>query len=250
MEQLYDMHCHILPGVDDGAPDEYTMMKMVRIAYNEGIRTILMTPHYHPYRGSADAETVMQVFGKSYSLIKHYYPDMEVYEGCEIYFQRDIISKLKNGELLTLAGSKYALIEFSTDVECSYVRDALSEVLFAGFIPVIAHIERYPYVQKNPNIALDWIEAGAYLQVNADSIVGDTMQRNFVYRLIKHGVVHVIASDTHSPDKRPPQLTKAMRLITRKFDNAVGGKLECNAQSLFNGDAPDVEQPVLISKWF
>ena len=250
MEQLYDMHCHILPGVDDGAPDEYTMMKMVRIAYNEGIRTILMTPHYHPYRGSADAETVMQVFGKSYSLIKHYYPDMEVYEGCEIYFQRDIISKLKNGELLTLAGSKYALIEFSTDVECSYVRDALSEVLFAGFIPVIAHIERYPYVQKNPNIALDWIEAGAYLQVNADSIVGDTMQRNFVYRLIKHGVVHVIASDTHSPDKRPPQLTKAMRLITRKFDNAVGGKLECNAQSLFNGDAPDVEQPVPISKWF
>ena len=128
--------------------------------------------------------------------------------------------------------------------------NVIYQLTLGGVIPLIAHIERYPYVQKNPNIALDWIEAGAYLQVNADSIVGDTMQRNFVYRLIKHGMVHVIASDTHSPDKRPPQLTKAMRLITRKFDNAVGGKLECNAQSLFNGDAPDVEQPVLISKWF
>ena len=146
--------------------------------------------------------------------------------------------------------TKVMLLEMPRTLRPQWDTNVIYQLTLGGVIPLIAHIERYPYVQKNPNIALDWIEAGAYLQVNADSIVGDTMQRNFVYRLIKHGVVQVIASDTHSPDKRPPQLTKAMRLITRKFDNAVGGKLECNAQSLFNGDAPDVEQPVPISKWF
>ena len=208
---MTDLHCHILPAIDDGAKNAKVSMELLRMQNDAGITDIVCTPHFNP-----DSQNLEDFIDKRYRS----------------------------------ARTKVMLLEMPRTLRPQWDTNVIYQLTLGGVIPLIAHIERYPYVQKNPNIALDWIEAGAYLQVNADSIVGDTMQRNFVYRLIKHGMVHVIASDTHSPDKRPPQLTKAMRLITRKFDNAVGGKLECNAQSLFNGDAPDVEQPVPISKWF
>ena len=215
---MTDLHCHILPAIDDGAKNAKVSMELLRMQNDAGITDIVCTPHFNP-----DSQNLEDFIDKRYRSARYL---------ADYVFRSELPVRLKFG----------AEVRISPNV--------IYQLTLGGVIPLIAHIERYPYVQKKPNIALDWIEAGAYLQVNADSIVGDTMQRNFVYRLIKHGVVHVIASDTHSPDKRPPQLTKAMRLITRKFDNAVGGKLECNAQSLFNGDAPDVEQPVLISKWF
>ena len=215
-----------------------------------GITDIVCTPHFNP-----DSQNLEDFIDKRYRSARYL---------ADYVFRSELPVRLKFGAEVRISPTildldflplcfqktKVMLLEMPRTFRPQWDTNVIYQLTLGGVIPLIAHIERYPYVQKNPNIALDWIEAGAYLQVNADSIVGDTMQRNFVYRLIKHGVVHVIASDTHSPDKRPPQLTKAMRLITRKFDNAVCGKLECNAQSLFNGDAPDVEQPVPISKWF
>lgn len=227
MEPFYDMHCHILPGIDDGASNEYDMMKLVRIAYNEGIRTIMTTPHYHPYRGSADVDTVMRVFGKSYSLIRHYFPDMEVYEGCEIYFQRDIVEKLKNGELLTLANSKYVLVEFSTDTECSYIRDAISEILFAGYFPVIAHIERYDNLMDDFELVEELVESGAYVQVNAGSIIGKsgTKAKKDIRKMMQKNLVHFVGTDAHDIKSRPPLMKKSVRYVEKKFGEDVAERI-------------------------
>lgn len=247
---MTDLHCHILPAIDDGAKNAKVSMELLRMQNDAGITDIVCTPHFNP-----DSQNLEDFIDKRYRSARYL---------ADYVFRSELPVRLKFGAEVRISPTildldflplcfqktKVMLLEMPRTLRPQWDTNVIYQLTLGGVIPLIAHIERYPYVQKNPNIALDWIEAGAYLQVNADSIVGDTMQRNFVYRLIKHGVVNVIASDTHSPDKRPPQLTKAMRLITRKFDNAVCRKLECNAQSLFNGDAPDVEQPVPISKWF
>lgn len=227
MEQLYDMHCHILAGLDDGAKDEYEMMKMVRIAYNEGIRTIFATPHYHPYRGSADAEAVMQVFSKLYSLVKHYFPDMDIYEGCEIYYQNGIVEKVKNGELLTLANSKYVLIEFSTDSECKMISDALNEFLFAGYYPVIAHVERYDKLCENLEFIEELVEAGVYIQINAGSVIGDsgTKAKKDVKKLLQKGLVHFVGTDAHDEKVRAPKIKKSFKFIQKKIGEDIAEQI-------------------------
>ncbi len=227
MEHLFDMHCHILPGIDDGAKDEYDMMKMVRIAYNEGIRTIVATPHFHPYRGSADSEAVMRIFGKTYSLIRHYFPDMDVYEGCEIYYQSDIVNKIKNGELLTMAGSNYVLIEFSTDAECTYIRDALSEILFAGFRPVIAHIERYDNLMNNFDLVNELVESGIYIQVNSASIIGNAgmKTKKDIRKLFQNDLVHFVGTDAHNEKSRAPLIKKSVRYVEKKFGEDVAERV-------------------------
>lgn len=227
MSYLYDMHCHILPGIDDGAKDEYEMMKMVRVAYNEGIRTIVTTPHYHPVRGSADAETVMRIFAKMYSLIRHYYPDMDVYEGCEIYYQGGIVEKLKSGELLTLAGSNYALVEFSTDTEIKTICDAVNEFMFAGFYPVIAHVERYDKLIKDIDMIEQLVESGVYIQVNAGSVIGEytSAAKKDIKKLLQRNLVHFVGTDAHNEKVRPPKISKCYRYINKKFGEETADKI-------------------------
>lgn len=247
---MTDLHCHILPAIDDGAKNEKVSMELLRMQNDAGVTDIVCTPHFNP-----DNQKLEDFIDKRYCSAKCL---------ADCVFRSELPVRLKFGaevrisptipELdfrpLCFQNTKVMLLEMPRTLRPQWDTDVIYRLTLGGVIPLIAHIERYPYVQKNPNLVLDWMEAGAYLQVNADSILGDAVQRNFIYRLIKHGMVHVIASDTHSPDKRPPQLTKAMRLITRKFGSVMSDKFECYAQSLFNGDAPNVEQPVPISKWF
>lgn len=227
MSNLYDMHCHILPGIDDGAKDEYEMMKMVRVAYKEGIRTIVTTPHYHPIRGSADAESVMQIFSKMYSLVKRYFPDVDIYEGCEVYYQNGIVEKVKSGELLTLASSNYVLVEFSTDTEIKTICDALNEFIFAGFYPIIAHVERYVNLIKDIDKIEELVESGAYIQVNASSVIGDytVSAKKDIKKLLQRNLVHFVGTDAHDERVRSPKISKCYRYVTKKFGDEVAEQI-------------------------
>lgn len=219
MTNLYDLHCHILPGLDDGAKDEYEMIKMVQIAYKEGIRTMIATPHYHPYRGCADAETIARDFGKAYRLVKRFCPEMDIYEGNEIYYQSDVVKKLKEGEILTLANSQYALFEFSTDAEFRFIKDAIEEVLFAGYMPVIAHVERYVKLMNDLELVNELIETGAYIQINAASCIGNSgsQSKKDIRKLLKQDLVHFVGTDAHSERNRAPLIQKCARYIEKKF---------------------------------
>lgn len=220
MNGYFDIHCHILPGIDDGAQNIDEMLKMIKIAYKEGIRYIMATPHYHPRRGEADAEVIRSVFGKARSLIKSTFSDMEIYEGNEIYYRQEAKDMLKNGELLTLAGSDYALLEFSTAVEKQMVTSAVNQLQLAGYMPVIAHVERYDELVDDFCFVQELAEAGVYFQVNASSITGDMggARKRFIKKMIKNECVHFIGTDAHSSIHRAPLLAKCASYITKKFD--------------------------------
>ena len=220
MRGFFDVHCHILPGIDDGAKDNKQMLQMVKIAYEEGIRYIVATPHYHPRRGEADAQVVRSVFGKARSLIKSEFPDMEIYEGNEIYFREDAKDMLRAGELLTMAGSDYVLVEFSTSVEKKQIKHAINQLQFAGYLPVIAHIERYNEIVSDYAFISEMVDAGVYIQVNASTITGEMggAKKRFAKRLIKNDWLHFIGTDAHDPVRRAPLMAKCALYLTKKFD--------------------------------
>lgn len=219
MNGYFDMHCHLLPGVDDGAEDTKEMMKMLQIAYNEGIRTIFATPHYHPRRGNADVETILKQFAQVYRTIKQTFPDMELYEGNEIYYGQDIVDMLNKGELLTLANSEYVLIEFSVSDEPNYIRDAMNTLILAGYFPVLAHVERYDNLMKKLNVIEELVDSGVYLQVNAGSVIGDSggKVKKIISRLIKQDMIHFIGTDAHSANSRAPYISECARYLVKKF---------------------------------
>lgn len=220
MKGYFDVHCHVLPGIDDGAGSEEEMLQMAGIAYKEGVRHVIATPHYHPKRGGADANTIDSVFDKAKSLIEHNFPDMKIYKGNEIYYRQDTAEMLKNKQLLTLAGSDYVMVEFSTSVSQSQVKQAVGQLQMSGYMPVIAHVERYEELVGEYGFIEELVSAGVYIQVNASSVIGEMggAKKRFIKKLIKNDWVHFIGTDAHDTKYRPPLMEKCATYLRKKFD--------------------------------
>ncbi len=220
MKGYFDIHCHILPGIDDGAANEREMLQMLKVAYSQGIRYVFATPHYHPKRGEADASVVDSVFENVQNVVKTQFPDMKIYKGNEIYFRQDATQMLKEGRLLTLAGSDYVLLEFSTAVSRDQVKNAVGQLQMAGYVPVIAHVERYEDLVGEYGFIEELADAGVYFQVNAASVVGDMggARKRFIKKMIKNDWVHFIGTDAHDAGHRAPLMEKCASYLRKKFD--------------------------------
>lgn len=234
MKGYCDIHCHLLPGIDDGAKSTGEMMQMVKIAYKEGIRRIIATPHYHPRRGEADAAMVREALDKARVLVGEKFPDMELYGGNEVFFRQDAKNMLKSGELLTLAGSDYVLVEFASLVDKIQFKSAINMLQMAGYMPVIAHVERYERLQGEYSFIREMAEGGVYFQVNASSVVGESggAAKRFIKKLMKQELIHFIGTDAHSPHRRAPLMEKCASYITRKFDKDMTDMLLCYHPSM------------------
>lgn len=245
---MTDLHCHILPAIDDGAKNVDISMRLLRMQNDSGITDIVSTPHFNPEHQNLD-EFIAKRFNSARRLadaVFHSELPMRLKFGAEVRISPTLLEL--DSHPLCFQKTSVMLLEMPMNLRPQWDVNVVYQLAIMGIIPLIAHIERYPYIQKNPNIALKWVEAGAFLQVNASSITDGWVHRNLVYKLLKHGLVHVIASDTHSPERRPPQLGRAMHMLAKKFGNEICKKLECNAQLLFNGQAPDVELPTSFSE--
>lgn len=170
MEKYIDIHSHILPRVDDGSSDMKQTLEMLKIAYRDGVRTVIATPHYKEGRYENRAADLTAVFSNVKEQAKELLPDLKLYLGCEIYYSHESISLLEKGWIPTLAGSKYILVEFSPMKDFKFIKNALQECLFAGYLPILAHVERYQCFQGKTSLVNDLIEMGVYIQINAMSI--------------------------------------------------------------------------------
>ena len=158
------------------------------------------------------------------------YPDMQLYLGSEIYFESDVPDKLEAGRILSMNDSRYALIEFHSVTPCSQILRAVSAVSYSGFIPVVAHIERYNGARSHPELADDLLDMGAVIQMNADDILGKHgfQIRHYCHRMLKAGKVHVIGSDAHNTDQRPPLLRECFLRVHRKYGAEYAASLFCH----------------------
>ena len=213
MSGYIDMHCHILPEVDDGAQSIEETVQMLRIAYREGIRCIIATPHHHPKRGMEHPERLRKKLTIVRREAKKIDEKFRVYLGSEIFFGQDVAEKLKSGRALSMNKRQCVLLEFSPTDSFSYIQQGIQSVQMAGYEVILAHAERYPCLFK------DLGEMGTRMQVNAGSITGDSGRsaKKFVKQLLGEHMVHCVGTDAHGVDHRQPKMKKAAEHVERKY---------------------------------
>ena len=188
-----DIHNHILFGVDDGSPDIKTSMEMLQMAYEDGIRDVILTPHFHPKRGMAHYSKIVEHYEILADEAAKTFPDMGVYLGREVYFRSEILDDLDKLDEKTMCGTDTILIEFSSGVEQDKVRGAVLDVIMAGYHPIVAHVERYVCTVKDWDYIYELKRMGADIQINADSVTGDNgwaVQR-CTKALLKLSLIHI-----------------------------------------------------------
>jgi protein-tyrosine phosphatase len=232
MEGFIDIHCHMLPQLDDGAKSMEQTSKMLEIAYREGIRTIIATPHYREERFTNPLQKVEETCQKVREIASIDYPDLTIYLGSEIYYSHETVRLLGEKRIPTMADSMYVLVEFSPMAEYQYIKNGLQEILLAGYSPILAHVERYLQVVRDLHRVGELIDMGIYMQVNAMSITGEmgrTYQKT-VKKLLKMNYVHLVATDSHSDRTRAPRMQECARYLEKKFGETNARKLLRNNQ--------------------
>jgi protein-tyrosine phosphatase len=208
---LIDIHCHILPGLDDGPRFIETSIDMAALAARDGIRAIIATPHTDGIRVNKDA--VKKAVGILNTALADKKIEIAVYNGYEI--PSNLVSKLAANH--TLAGSNYTLLEFPHTHLPADAQLTVSWAVAQGIVPIIAHPERNPDILANPDLLADLLSAGALAQLTAASITGEMgydIQRCSLY-LLKKKQVHFIATDSHSPTFRQPVLSEAYKIVKK-----------------------------------
>lgn len=218
-DYFIDMHSHILPGVDDGAKDVEEMKKMLQIAYDEGIRCIIATPHHHPHRGRAPVETLKKRAAILRQAAHEIDDRFRIFLGTEIYFGQDVAQKLKEGKILSMNRREYVLVEFPPSQTYQYIRQGLQQLQFAGYEVILAHVERYHCIVEEPELAEELHDMGVNLQVNAGSIIGDSGRKikKFIEGLMDQDLVFCVGTDAHDTKKRPPKMKKAAKHVEKKY---------------------------------
>ena len=216
---MIDIHSHVLPGVDDGARDTQQAIEMLRIMYDEGIREAILTPHYHRGHMQKDLSTVKSRFDElSYRAGEDDKASkIKLHLGCELYYYPSAVDWLEEGRVSSMAGSDYVLLEFGYTMEKRAIIEGVSNVVRAGYIPILAHVERYEGLGFKSSNIRELIECGAYIQVNSEAVGFGFGAKKFVRRLFKENLVHFVGTDAHDTKGRRPRLKRAAGYIRKHF---------------------------------
>lgn len=219
MENIYDVHCHILPQVDDGADTIQDSLEMLKKEYEDGIRTVILTPHFRKHMFETGEEKIQQQYELLCREAKKALPDLKLYLGCELHANMDMVDLLKQRKQFRMAGSSYVLVEFRESAEKSYIRERLYQLRSNGYDPIIAHAERYTCVAEDMDFVEELVEMGVKIQVNADSIIGKGAWRDkrFCKSLMKHDLLHFVGSDAHDMRERPSRMGECAAYVEKKM---------------------------------
>lgn len=223
--KMVDIHCHLIYGVDDGAASFDVSETMLADAARQGITDIIATPHYREGMFPYDVDTVLNNYYRVSETAERL--GLRLFLGCEYHADYDMLGNLRNKRVATLAGSNYVLVEFSYSSSYINVHNKINELISEGYIPVIAHAERYGIFQKDPGLLMQFREMGAYVQLNADSILGTdggTIRRT-CKKILKEDLADIVASDSHDMKERRNRMYECRKLLEKKLGNANANRL-------------------------
>jgi len=202
---VVDIHCHILPGLDDGSPDMATSIVMARLAVAAGITAMIGTPHWIECEHETDPATVCRVARELQAELNALDVPLKVLPGNEAFISPDLADRVKKGDVLTLADrGTHLLLELPYEDLPTYVDDVLFKLQLKGITPVLAHVERYAYVRSDWHVLDRWVQHGCLAQVNASSL-DHTRGDSFARDLVDRGLISCTATDAHDVAHRVPR---------------------------------------------
>lgn len=236
---LVDIHCHILPGIDDGSKDWETSIKLAHAAVKDGITHAVVTPHTLNGRYLNHKKDVIKLTAEYQKRLKDENIPLTVFPGQEVRISGDLPQALDDDDILFLdEDGRYMLLEFPSDDVPSYAKDMIFKIMQRGITPIIVHPERNSRILKEPVILQELIEQGCLVQITASSYIGtfgkdiEEMSRRF----IEAGQCSCFASDAHDLPKRQYEYSEALEKLSNEFGSGVAQEYRDNAQALVNGD--------------
>lgn len=218
---MIDIHCHILQGIDDGSGSIEESVKMAMIAENGGTKIVVATPHSNvpgSFQNFWDSSLLTKI-KEINRILSENQVSVKIFPGQEIFCSGCFLPLLKSGKLITLNNSKYPLVEFDFLEYSSNVYLRLEQLVAEGFVPIVAHPERYAFVCEDKNAAMRLKNIGCLLQINKGSLTGGFGRESFIeaHRLVEEQLADFIASDGHSPYMRTPFLGDIHEMISESY---------------------------------
>ena len=233
---MIDIHSHILPMIDDGASSVEMALEMLVKAYDDGTDEIILTPHFAKVYGFDNPKSkIIDLFDDLVHIVKYEKIPIDLYLGCEYLFESKERFFEDKKEITTINNTNYLLMEFFFDVEGNTILEAVDTVLESGWIPILAHPERYDCVQNELDIAYEAKKRGALLQMNKGSILGryGNTVKETSYDLLNEHVYSFVGSDAHHPRYRSSLMYEAYEKVKELFGKTYANKI-------FKGNAKEL----------
>jgi len=234
MNAFFDIHHHFLYGLDDGAQYKLEMQQMLTAAHEDGVRTLIATPHITPGLTPIPMELLNLQIEEARIFSHESGLNLEICLGSEILYTYHVKRFLSERLLPTMAGSNKVLIEFATSVKFPEIEDAVLSVLRAGYLPVLAHIERYAcLMQARQRLGQLKKKYDVFFQVNADSILNrqDFTTARSIRRAIQDGMIDFIASDAHHTQRRACNLQRPYNKLVERYGKETADRMTGNHQT-------------------
>jgi protein-tyrosine phosphatase len=226
---MIDLHCHMLPGIDDGAPDLETALAMARMAVADGIRVVACTPHIYPGVYENKGDDIRQAIKSLQERLDEAGIGLKLTCGADAHLAPELPAKLRSGDAPTLGGGRYFLLEPPHHVAPPRFADFVFNVMASGFVPVVTHPERLTWIDAHYDTFCALVDQGAWMQITSGSLTGrfGDNARYWGERMLDEGRVHILATDAHGIRRRAPLLAEgrdaAVKFVgSEQADHLVG----------------------------
>jgi protein-tyrosine phosphatase len=214
---MIDLHSHILPGIDDGAPTLDVSLQMARIAVKDGIRVMACTPHIYPGLYMNDAPGIRAARDALQAQLDANGIELQLVTGADVHLVPGILDGLRAGVIPSLHGSRYLLLEPSHHAAPPRFADLVFNLVAAQYVPIITHPERLVWIEDHFPVFEELVQQGAWMQVTAGAVTGHFGRRvkYWAARFLGEGLTHILATDAHSAGRRAPILSEARAVAER-----------------------------------
>lgn len=218
---MFDLHCHILPGLDDGAADLSVSIEMAKAFVADGVTVVACTPHILPGLYHNSGPQIREATANLQQVLNREGISLKLVPGADNHITPSFVKELRSGHLLSLADSRYVLVEPPHHVAPPRLEELFFELLVSGYVPILTHPERLTWINSHYRMIQRLVRSGAWMQVTAGSLAG-AFGRNARYwaeRMIDEGYTHILATDAHDVGRRPPNLSEGRELASKRVGN-------------------------------
>lgn len=219
---MIDLHCHLLPGLDDGARDIAASCEMARAFVADGVEVVACTPHIFPGIYHNTGPQIREAVGHLQRQLEEANIPLRLVAGADNHVVPDFVQALKSGHLLSLNGSRYVLVEPPHHVAPLRLEDLFLEILWAGYVPILTHPERLTWIKERYDVIARLVRAGVWMQVTSGSLYGAFGRdpQYWAHRMLDEGCVHILATDAHDSRRRPPDLARGREWVAKRLGDA------------------------------